>query len=123
MLLDNKDFQKEHFASNFIKKTEQKYASSLRWVMYHKWMVVVFVMALIAGTYLLNKNLSSQFFAQSDTGSVRVNIQLPTGTKLVRTARVMRDFSKQIQHMPEVETVVTQIGQSGYRTQTNEGDI
>lgn len=123
LLLDKSEFKDDRFSSRAIKKVEKWYASSLRWLMYRKWMVVIFVIALIGGTYWLSQNLSSEFFAQSDSGSVRVNVELPTGTKLVRTAHVMRDFSKQIQAMPEVETVVTQIGQSGFRSQTNEGDI
>jgi HAE1 family hydrophobic/amphiphilic exporter-1 len=123
LLLDKSEFGEDRFSSRIVKKIEKWYASSLRWVMFRKWMVVIFVIALMGGTYWLNSNLESEFFAQSDTGSVRVNIELPTGTKLVRTARVMRDFSKEIRNMPEVETVVTQIGQSGYSSETNEGDI
>jgi len=123
LLLDKSEFGEDRFSSRIVKKIEKWYASSLRWVMFRKWMVVIFVIALMGGTYWLNSNLESEFFAQSDTGSVRVNIELPTGTKLVRTARVMRDFSEEIRNMPEVETVVTQIGQSGYSSETNEGDI
>jgi len=123
LLLDKKEFGDDTFSSKTVKKIEHWYASSLHWLMFRKWMVVVFVIALIGGTYWLNSNLSSQFFAQSDSGSIRVNVELPTGTKLVRTAKVMRNFSKRIEDMPEVKTVVTQIGQSGYSTDTNEGDI
>lgn len=122
-MLDKREFSSHHFSARAVKKLENRYASSLRWVMFHKWTVVVFVIALIGATYWLNQNISSQFFAQSDSGSVRVNVELPTGTKLVRTAEVMRGFSQQIQQMPEVKTVVNQIGQSGFRSQTNEGDI
>lgn len=123
LLLDKHQFQKDRWTSRAVKKIEKKYASSLRWLMHHKWIAVVFVILLIGGTYLLQQNLQSQFFAQSDSGSTRVNVELPTGTKLVRTAQVMREFSKKIREMPEVETVVTEIGQGGFRTQTNEGNI
>lgn len=123
LLLDNQQFQKDRWTARAVKKVEKKYASSLRWLMHRKWIAVVFVALLIGGTYLIQQNLQSQFFAQSDSGSTRVNVELPTGTKLVRTAQVMREFSKKIREMPEVETVVTEIGQSGFRTQTNEGNI
>jgi HAE1 family hydrophobic/amphiphilic exporter-1 len=123
LLLDKKQFKQERWSARAVQKLEAWYASSLRWLMFRKWMAVVFVILLIGGTYTLNQNLESEFFAQSDSGSTRVNVELPTGTKLVRTATVMRDFSKQIKAMPEVETVVTEIGQSGFRQETNEGDI
>lgn len=122
-LLNKNQFNSDQFSSKLVKKLEAWYASSLRWIMFRKWTVVVFVIVLIGATYWLNQNISSQFFAQSDSGSIRVNVELPTGTKLVRTAEVMRDFSRQIKQMRETETVVTQIGQSGFRSQTNEGDI
>ncbi len=123
LVLDKNQFQQDRWTSRLVKRFEAKYASSLRWLMHRKWISVVFVVLLIGGTYMIYQNLQSEFFAQSDSGSTRVNIELPTGTKLVRTANVMREFSEQIRQMPEVETVVTEIGQSGFRTQTNEGNI
>lgn len=123
LLLDNSHFKQDQWSSRMVQKIEKWYASSLRWLMFRKWLAVVFVIALMGGTYFIYQNLSSEFIAQSDSGSVDINIELPTGTKLVRTARVMRDFSKQIQNMPEVKTVINEIGQSGYRQQTNEGNI
>jgi HAE1 family hydrophobic/amphiphilic exporter-1 len=85
--------------------------------------MVVFVMAIIGSTYLLYQNLDFEFFPESDSGQVNVEVELPTGTKLVNTAEVLRNFSNTIKEKKEVETVITNIGQSGFSQRTNEGEI
>jgi HAE1 family hydrophobic/amphiphilic exporter-1 len=42
---------------------------------------------------------------------------------LVKTAHVLRDFSNKIQAKEQVKTVLTQIGQRGFSTRTNSGQI
>lgn len=123
LFLDNAQFQQEGTSFSWTQKIENWYEDSLRWVMFHKWVTVVFVIGILGGTYFLFQNLDSQFFAESDSGSVSVGVELPTGTKLVRTAQVLRDFSDQIQEKQEVKTVITNIGQSGWNQRTNEGRI
>lgn len=123
LFLDSTHFQKTSGATESLKKLEQWYADSLRWIMFRKWMVLLFVGVILGGSYLLYNTLQFEFLPQSDTGSASISVDLPSGTKLVRTARVLRDFSNQIREKKEVESVVTQIGQRGFRTRTNTGQI
>lgn len=123
LFLDGEQFQTQTGASSGLKKMERWYVQSLRWIMFRKWMVVLFVGVILGSSYLLYNNLPFEFFPQSDTSRVSVNIDLPAGTKLVRTVRVIRDFSEQIQDKEVVESVVTNIGQRGFTTQTNTGQI
>lgn len=123
LFLDKEEFQRHSSSFKAIHKLENWYEDSLRWLMFRKWMVLLFVVGLLGGTYFLFQNLESQFFAESDSGRVSIGVELPTGTKLVRTAHVLRDFSKQIKDKKEVETVITQIGRSGYSQRTNAGQI
>ncbi|MDZ7658859.1 efflux RND transporter permease subunit [Fodinibius sp.] len=123
LFLDNKQFQNEHSTLKATQFIENWYERSLRWLMFHKWVAVIFVIGILGSTYLLFQNIDKEFFPQSDSGTANVNVELPTGTKLVRTAQVLRDFTDQIRQMDEVETVITEIGQSGYRERTNEGEI
>jgi HAE1 family hydrophobic/amphiphilic exporter-1 len=123
LFLDKKEFQRHSASFKAIHKIEDFYEQSLRWTMFHKWTIVVFVALILSGSYFLFYNLDSEFFPQSDTGRVSINIDLPTGTKLVKTAQVLRDFSNKIQQKEQVKTVLTQIGQRGYSTRTNSGQI
>ena len=123
LFLDKKKFQEHSSSFNALHKVEEWYVQSLQWVMFHKWTAVVFVIALLGSSYLLYNNLNSEFFPQSDSGQVNINVELPQGTKLVRTAHVLRNFSDEIQQYEAVKTVVTNIGRSGFRTRTNTGRI
>jgi HAE1 family hydrophobic/amphiphilic exporter-1 len=92
--------------------------------MFRKWIAVVAVIGILVGVVVIYKHLPSEFFSQEDTGSIDVNVELPTGTKLTRTAKVMRQYSHQLQAMPEVKTVITSIGRGGFsRQETNEGEL
>ena len=124
LFLKKNEFQQQSGSFKTIQhKTEDFYEYTLRWLMYRKWIAVVFVALILGGTYYLFTNLNSEFFPESDTGRVSISVDLPTGTKLVRTAQVLRDFSDTIQQKDPVKTVITQIGQRGFRTRTNTGQI
>jgi HAE1 family hydrophobic/amphiphilic exporter-1 len=124
LLLNKDEFQRHSGTFKAIQqKTENFYERTLQWVMFHKWIVTVFVALILGGTYFLFYNMDSEFFPDSDTGRVSISVDLPTSTKLVRTAQVLRDFSDTIQQKEPVETVITQIGQRGFRTRTNTGQI
>jgi len=123
LILNKSEFQKDNLTSRTVKKLERWYAGSLNWLMFRKWTVVLFVIGIIGGSYVLFQNLQSDFFPQGDSSSVSASIELPAGTKLVRTAEVMRNFSNQLQNMPEVKTVIAQIGQRRFSAQTNLGSM
>ncbi|MDZ7772285.1 MAG: efflux RND transporter permease subunit [Balneolaceae bacterium] len=123
LVLNNAQFQKEGLTKRLTRKAEGWYYRSLEWLMYRKWVALVFVIGIIGGSYLIYNNLQTAFFPQSDSGQVNVGVELPAGTKLVRTADVMRRFSGQIRDMEEVETVITTIGRQGFNTRTNGGNI
>lgn len=123
LVLNKEEFQQHSSSFQAIHKLENWYEDSLRWIMFHKWTMVVFVVAIIGSSYLLYQNLSFQFFPETDSGQVSVEVELPTGTKLVKTAQILRDFSSEINNIDIVETVITNIGQSGFTQRTNEGRI
>ncbi|MDZ7692790.1 MAG: efflux RND transporter permease subunit [Balneolaceae bacterium] len=123
LLLNKKEFQRHSSSFKAIHKLEEWYSRSLRWMMFRKWMVFVFVLALLGGTYGLYQTLEFEFFTESDSGQVSISIELPSGTKLVRTAEVIRNFGTEIQQKKPVETVITNIGQRGFSSRTNIGEI
>ncbi len=123
LLLDKNEFQRHSGSFNAIHKLEEWYADSLRWLMFRKWMVFIFVIGLLGGTYGLYQTMQFEFIPESDSGQVTMSINLPSGTKLVRTAQVIRSFGQQIQQKEEVETVITNIGQRRFNSSSNIGEI
>src|SRR5699024_1952300 len=123
LFLDQQQFQKKNRASKAIKQLEQWYIQSLKWVMLRKWTAVIFVITILGGSYLLYSNLPFEFFTQTDSGRVSISVELPSGTKLVETALVLRDFSSTINEEEVVETVITNIGRQRFTSRTNVGQI
>ncbi|NGP88422.1 efflux RND transporter permease subunit [Fodinibius halophilus] len=123
LFLNKDEFQRQSSSFQAIHKIESWYEDSLRWVMFHKWTTVIFVVFILGGTYLFFSSLESEFMPGTDSGQVSVGVELPTGTKLVKTAQVLRNFSKELKQKEVVETVITQIGQSGWDQRTNEGEM
>jgi HAE1 family hydrophobic/amphiphilic exporter-1 len=123
LLLDKEEFEKHSFTFRWMHKLETYYARALRWLMGYKWTALVFVVLIMGGTYALWSAVPGEFFPDSDSGEINARIELPTGTKLTRTAQVIQRFGKQVEGLSEVESVITKIGQSGYRTETNAGEL
>jgi HAE1 family hydrophobic/amphiphilic exporter-1 len=123
LLVDKHQFEKQTPMRRLTKKLQEWYTISLRWLMFHKWIAVAFVIGIFIGIVMLFKALPTQFFSNSDTGSVDANIELPTGTELTRTTKVMHQFSRELQAMPVVKTVITSIGSRGFHNGTNVGRI
>ena len=124
LLLRPEEFERESLAFRLIDKLKVYYERALKWLSGHKYYVILFIALLMGGTYMLFKTIPGEFFPQTDTGEMDVNIELPTGTKLVTTAAVLRKFTNEIQHnVKQVKTVVTQIGERGFTSETNLGQI
>lgn len=123
LFLNSEEFQRHSGSFSAIHKLEEWYSRSLRWLMFRKWMVLIFVVALLGGTYGLYNTLEFEFFTESDSGQVSMSIELPSGTKLVRTTQAIRSFGQQIRQKEPVETVITNIGQRGFNNSTNIGEI
>jgi HAE1 family hydrophobic/amphiphilic exporter-1 len=123
LFLNQKEFEQHSSSFKAIHKIEDFYEGTLRWIMFRKWTVVIFVGLILGGTYYLFNTLDSEFLPESDSGQVSIDVELPSGTKLVRTARVLREFSYKIEQKKQVNSVITQIGQQGFETRTNMGEI
>ena len=122
-LLDKDKVQADTFSFASIAKLEGLYAKSLRWLMFRKWVALVFVGLLIGGIYGLNQSLSKEFVAPADSGKINIDVELPSGTKLVKTAETMQQFTDTLMNMPLVETVITRIGRRRWSRQSNLGEI
>ncbi|MCW9707887.1 efflux RND transporter permease subunit [Fodinibius salsisoli] len=123
LLLDKKEFQRHSGSFKAIHKLEEWYSQSLRWFMFRKWIVLVFVIFLLGGTYGLYNTLEFQFFTESDSGQVSMEVELPSGTKLVRTAEAIRSIGHEIQQKDPVSSVITTIGRQRFNSRSNIGEI
>ncbi|MBD3616789.1 MAG: efflux RND transporter permease subunit [Gracilimonas sp.] len=123
LILDSKQFNTKNLAFRGIAKLERGYIRSLRWLFHHKWIPLTSMVVIAVSTFFLYTNISKEGFPEADSGQIDINISLPEGSQLIRTASVLDDFSQRVSDLPEVETMITSIGRSRWGNQTNRGEI
>ncbi len=123
MFMSSQEFEKHSLTFRALHRLENLYIAGLKWTLQRRWIVLLFVAMIVGGTYYVYQQLPGGFFPESDDGEFDVEVELPPGTKLVKTAEVLREYSQRLLEMDVVETIVTEIGQSGFRTESNTGEI
>ncbi len=104
---------------------DEKYRKLLAWSLQKRLLVVSAAAAVTAGSFLLVPFVGSEFFPSQDSGQFSVDVQLPLGTVLEDTGRVMSALTDVVSQVPEVQTVLTTVGGGGFMggSQTERGQI
>ncbi len=123
LMLRREDFNRKSMTFRLISNIENNYGKILFWILSRKYVVILFIVAVIAGSFFLFRTIPGEFFPQSDTGEFDIRVELPAGTQLATTANVLRDYSEQLREIPEVRTVITSIGRQRWTTQSNLGEL
>lgn len=122
-LLTHKVVNNTNLISRMFRRMEKPYVRSLSWALTHKLIVTVLILATFVGTWFFNSNIESITLPTSDAGQININVELPAGTNLVQTAATIREISEQIRKESYVQTIVSSIGQGGWRADSNFGRI
>jgi hydrophobic/amphiphilic exporter-1 (mainly G- bacteria), HAE1 family len=123
LILKPGDFQTKSITFAAIKKLETNYVSVLEWILGKKYIILVAVVLIIAGSGYIFQNIPKEEFPETDEGQFDLRVELPAGTKLSTTAETLRDFSNRILENQDVQTVINNIGRSGRSTITNAGTL
>ena len=102
------------------------YERTLRFVLEHRLILAVFVLALIGASYFCYKNLGSDLLPAMDEGGFIVDYIMPAGSSLQETNRVINHVERILRATPEVESTARRTGlQLGLAavTEANQGDI
>lgn len=75
--------------------------------------VMVFSVLLFVGSLFLIPKLGFELMPTMDQGTVNITIELPEGSNLEETARVVKAVNDRVTKYPEVAHVVSSIGSSG----------
>lgn len=123
LMLRREDFNRKSMTFRLISNIENNYGRILFWILKRKYVVTLFVVGIIAGSFFLFRAIPGEFFPESDTGEFDIRVELPAGTQLATTASVLRGYSEQLREIPEVRTVITSIGRQRWTTQSNLGEL
>jgi hydrophobic/amphiphilic exporter-1 (mainly G- bacteria), HAE1 family len=123
MFLRNEEFSKQNFALRIFKRFEDYYAVSLRWLLTHRVVGILLFVGVMGSVWYLFKITPTENFPEGDSGEISISIETPTGTNLAQTAGLIRQISGQLITNENVETVVTNIGSRGWRSDYNLGRV
>jgi CzcA family heavy metal efflux pump len=102
------------------------YERTLRFTLEHPWVLALFTVALIAGSYLCYQHTGSDLLPAMDEGGFIVDYVMPPGSSLNETNRVISKVEKVLHNTPDVATTARRTGmQLGLAavTEANQGDI
>ncbi|TDP88777.1 HAE1 family hydrophobic/amphiphilic exporter-1 [Halanaerobium saccharolyticum] len=99
-----------------IKRT---YRGALSRALKHRWVFVVLLIVLLAGSFALIPQLGFEFMPGTDQGAFSVNYELPVGTALSRSNEVSTEIESVLTNIEEVETVIATVGSGGQMMSTS----
>lgn len=133
---EDHDQRRDHEAlSNEREETEEQgrilgaIIGRYEWVLGHaldsRWLVLLVVGAVLAGSYLLYRNLGSEFLPEFDESAFILDYWAPAGASLSETDRLLKQVEDLLVKTPEVESYSRRTGlEMGlFVTEPNRGDF
>jgi len=108
-LLKNTKIRKKSKSSKAVSKL---YGRILKGALSHKALVMVFAILLFAASIYGSLQIGTEYFPESDSGQITVDVTMPLGATFDETAALMDEASQKIMQIDEVETVGSSIGSS-----------
>jgi hydrophobic/amphiphilic exporter-1 (mainly G- bacteria), HAE1 family len=105
----------------FYDQLASDYRAGLQKNLRHRWVIVLVSIVAFAGGLFLLANVGSEFFPEGDQGIVNIIAKLPPGTSLAQSDRTLQQIAAKVADIPEIETVLSEIGGEGKGT--HEGQI
>lgn len=106
----------------FFKGLERVYSSALHFAVHHRMIVMVIAITFFAGGMFLAGQLGQGFFPTEDQGDFTLDIELPMGSSLWKTERVMQQMGEIVRAVPEVDYTYSTVG-SGTGGEVYKGDM
>ncbi len=120
-LVENKSWL-ERLVDGFYRPIEGAYMAMLRWVMRHRWVVVLAALATLLSIGPLGKRVAKGFVPEDDQGAFQVNVRSPEGTSLASSTLTGERIARQIrEQIPGVLLTTTTIGDTDQRTPNRAG--
>ena len=101
-------------------KIEELYIKSLGWALGHRWIVILSSLAALFVVFSLfvKFNNGVEFFPSTEPPQIYVDIELPPGTRLEKTDRIVLEIERRIKDIPDMKTMS---GGSGQGSQSDFG--
>src|SRR5580704_8595406 len=100
----------ERLVDRFYRPIESFYMVVLKWVMRHRWVVVLAACATLGSCFPLAAAVPKGFTPANDVAEFDVNMRAPEGTSLAETRLLAERLAREIRAMPGVDHTLVTIG-------------
>jgi len=102
-----------HYTEQWLNRLEEKYSDLLAWALSRKKIILLGGAGIFLLSLLTIPFLGTEFFPQIDQGQVSGVVELPSGTRIEDTAKVIDEMEQIIQEkVPESRMVFVRAGES-----------
>ncbi|MCP3065589.1 efflux RND transporter permease subunit [Myxococcus sp. K38C18041901] len=106
----------QKLVDRFYLPIENAYMAMLRYVMRHRWLVVVVCVATLGSCVPLFKAVPVSFQPPNDEANFAINLRTPEGTSLQATLIAAERIARETRRIPGVAHTLTTIGNNAQRT-------
>jgi CzcA family heavy metal efflux pump len=117
--------EEEEQGGRFLRAIIRRYEWILEHALNNRWLVVAVCVVVLLGSYLLYRNLGSDFLPAFDEGAFILDYTAPPGTSLAETDRMLQHIEQMMKEDPDIESYSRRTGlQLGlFITEPNTGDF
>jgi HAE1 family hydrophobic/amphiphilic exporter-1 len=104
----------------------RNYKRMLAFSLNHRWIIVLILVVLLAGSIALVPGIGTEFLPESDQGMFTISYDLPASTILAESDNVAQYTEDVLASIPEVKTVFSSVGSAdmmGTSTSSDSGNI
>src|SRR5262249_4424717 len=119
------ELEEEAESGRFLRAIVTRYEWVLSHALDRRWIVLVIIAVVLAGSYLLYRSLGSEFLPEFDESAFVLDYLAPAGSSLAETDRMLKDVEEMLQKTPEIESYSRRTGlEMGlFVTEPNTGDF
>ena len=96
-----------------LEKLHTFYGKLLTWALDHRKTVVVGTLVIFLVSLFAMTNIGMNFFAQNDSGTINITVQMDRGTSLDQTTKVANYLDQKCRSLKEVQAVLDNVGSGG----------
>lgn len=111
------------FCDGVLTALENLYRKVLTAAVHHKFITLCAAAAFFVFGIFVQKRVGTTFMTNDDMGVFMINCELPSGTDIDETARVMEQIAAVVRHNPGVLRTLSNVGTGRSSGQSNKGNV
>jgi HAE1 family hydrophobic/amphiphilic exporter-1 len=96
-----------------FEKFKTGYSKILHWSIDHRKTVIAVTLLMFIGAGAMTSLVKMEFIPSADEGEFTVSVELPNGTKLEETEKVVQLIENEILNIPELDRMTADVGSGG----------